>query len=450
MGVMPELNRAGIFSGKVVVLFGTQVFGAAVGIVNGILLARLLGPAAKGDYYLLILVPSTVMVLAQLGLPAAFGFFAARGQTLGIVAKSIVLTAVLSAGAYVIVFAFLPFLRDAFLHGIELDQVLFAFLVLPVALNATFTTAIVMGRQAVRWYAAVNMALPIVTTVLLVAILGGLGPSVIGAVAVNLIASVIQSICFAIGAKRVIAANTEPARVSYRELLGYGLPFYPGGLTGFFSYRVDAYLIAWLIADPSAPLGYYSMAVGLAELVFFFPNAVASLFFPHVAGSPREESDRQVSMVCRVTLLVTGTVAILLVPAASAMIWILLPAFGPSIPPLLMLLPGVVALSAAKVVGQYITGIGRPGVNSYISVGAFVINIVANLVLIPQFGIIGASAASLISYTLSAVLITGMAARFTGTSLIGFWIPRMSDVGFTITTSLDVLRRVRNRPQSLA
>lgn len=442
---MQQSSRAGVFSSRVVVLFGTQVFGAAVGIVNGILIARLLGPAAKGDYYLLVLVPSTVMVLVQLGLPQAFGYYAARGQTHGIVAKALVLTAILGCGALVAVIALLPLLRDAFLHGLEVGQILFAFLALPLALNATFATGIVMGRQAVRWYSAVNTALPIVTTVLLVAVLGGLGPSVNGAIAVYLIGSAIQSVAFTVGARRIAAANDPGQPVSYRELLRYGLPFYPGSLTSFFSYRVDAYLIAWLIPDPSEPLGYYSMAVGLAELVFFFPNAVSVLFFPHVAGSPREESDRQVAMVSRVTLLVTGLVALLLVPAALMMIWLLLPAFGPSIPPLLVLLPGVVALSVAKVVGGYITGIGRPGVNSYISVGSFAVNIIANLILIPLFGIVGAAAASLLSYSFSALLLTAIASRFAGTSVAEFWIVRVSDLRFTIATSVGILRRLRSR-----
>jgi O-antigen/teichoic acid export membrane protein len=45
---MAEPSRAGAFSGRVGVLFGIQVFGAGIGIVNGIFLGRLLGPAAKG------------------------------------------------------------------------------------------------------------------------------------------------------------------------------------------------------------------------------------------------------------------------------------------------------------------------------------------------------------------------------------------------------------------
>lgn len=447
---MQDASRGDTFSGRVMVLFGTQVVGAAVGIINGILLARFLGPAGKGDYYILVLVPATAVVLLQLGLPQAFGFFAARGKTVGIVAKAFVLTTALSLAALVAVVALLPLLRDAFLHGIGPDQILFAFLAFPLALNATFTTGIAMGRQAVRWYAGINMVCPIAWTVLIVVILGGLGPSVNGAIAAYLIVSSIQTAGFAIAAMRVAAVNTEGAPVSYRELFGYGLPFYPGSLAGFFSYRADAYLIAFLVTDASEQLGYYSMAVGLAEMVFFFPRAVSILFFPHVAGAPREESDRQVALVSRVTILVTGAFAVLLIPAAAMMIQLILPAFAPSLLPLVVLLPGVVALSVANVVSGYLTGIGRPGITSSISVISLVVNIVANLILIPSFGIVGAAVASLVSYSLSSLLLTAVAGRESGASVARFWIPRISDVRFAVTTIASLVRRVWRHSRATA
>ena len=444
---MQDTSRTGTFSGRVVVLFATQTFGALVGIFNGILLARLLGPAGKGDYYLLILVPSTAMVLVQLGLPQAISFYTARGRTAGIMAKALVLTVVLSVGSLVAVALLLPLLQDAILHGIDLDLFRVALISIPIAVSATFTTAIILGRQAVRWYAGINMASPIGTALLLV-VLAVLGPSVMGAIAVYLIAISIRAIGLAIGARRVSADNVGAEPVSYRELFRYGLRLYPASLAGFFSYRIDAYLIAWLIVDPSAPLGYYSMAVGLAELVFFFPNAVSILFFPHVAGSPREESDRQVAMVSRVTLLVTGAIALLLIPAAVMMIWIMLPAFGPSHPALPR--PAARRRSPERSEGGRPVHHGnRPArVTSNISVGVFAVNIVANLILIPRFGIVGASAASLISYSLTSLLITAMAARFTRAPLTGFWIPRASDVRFAVTTSVGLVRRVRDRPRS--
>lgn len=442
---MQDSERASTFSGQVLVLFGTQIFAAGVGIINGILLARLLGPAGKGDYYLLTLLPGTAVVLVQLGLPQAFGFFAARGQTLGIVRQSMVLTAILSAATFVGLIVLLPLLQKALLGEIAVPQVLFVFLAFPLALNATFTTGIVTGRQAVRWYAAVNAVYPIATTGLLVIVLGGFGPSINGALAVYLITTAIQSIGLAIGARRAAAANSQATPASNRELLRYGLVYYPASLTSFFSLRVDAYLIAFLTLDAAASLGYYSMAVGLAEMVFIFPKAVWTMFFPHVAGAPREDSDRQVAMVVRVTLLVTSACALLLIPPVAIMIWVVLPAFIPSFPPFLVLLPGVTVLGAAGVLSGYMRGIGSPGIVSAVNMVTLAANVGANLILIPAFGIGGAAAASLFSYSLTALLLTAISARAAGRSLAEFWIIRGSDIRFAVDISMGLLRRALNQ-----
>ena len=114
--VMPDTRRGDAFSGGVAVLFGTYVFGAGIGIINGILLARLLGPAGKGDYYILVLVPTTAMVLLQFGLPQAFNFYSARGQTKRIGIKALVLTAALTIVAVVAMVVLLPLFRESILH----------------------------------------------------------------------------------------------------------------------------------------------------------------------------------------------------------------------------------------------------------------------------------------------------------------------------------------------
>ena len=441
---MPETSRAGLFTGRVATLFGTQVVASGISIVNGILLARLLGPAAKGDYYLLILLPSTVTALTLLGLPQAFGYFAAKGRTQGMVAKAISSAVLLSALGFGLTLALLPALRSSILLDLPTEQIVLAFVALPLGLGAAFSTAIVMGRQAVRWYAAVNLIFPIATTLLLVGILGGLGPSVIGALVVYLIATAIQTVGFTLAARRV-SSSAVATPVSYRELLRYALPFYVANLPVHFSYRIDGYMIAWLITGPSTSLGYYSLSVALAELIFFFPDAVSALFFPHVAGSPREESDRQVGMVSRVTLLISGSVALLMTPAAAVMIWVLLPAFGPALPPLLVLLPGVVALSSSKVVAGYMTGTNRPRLRTIVSYATLAVNVASNLILIPRLGIVGAAASSLVSYSFSALLNTIIAARLTGSRVRDFWIPQRSDIRFIVAAVGSLIRDLRAR-----
>lgn len=59
-------------------LFLTRVTTFGIGVFNAFLFARLVGPAGKGEYYLLILLPSTVNVLVQLGIPGALGFYSAQ------------------------------------------------------------------------------------------------------------------------------------------------------------------------------------------------------------------------------------------------------------------------------------------------------------------------------------------------------------------------------------
>ena len=70
--------------------------------------------------------------------------------------------------------------------------------------------------------------------------------------------------------------------------------------------------------------------------------------------------------------------------------------------------------------------------------------------LIPQFGMVGAAAASLISYTGSALLITGIVARWTGTSLALYWIPRPSDVRLTVGTGVRLVHGPVARLQARA
>ena len=442
---MQETVQARGFSGKVVGLFGGQLFRLVIGVVNGVVLARLLGPAGKGDYALIILIPSTMMVLLQLGLPEAFAYYAARGQTIGIIRKTFALTVLLCSAAFAVLFLILPVLQDAILHGIELPLVLTGLLVLPLALHATFTTGVITGRQGVRWLVGVKVTTALVTLVLLIVILGGLGAAVFGALIVFVLTSSVQAVGMTIGARRVSDATPARKSVSYRQLFSYGLPQYVGTLTTHFSYRIDTYLIAFMLLAPSEPLGFYSMAVTLAEMVFIFPSAVQTIFFPHVAGSSRVDADRQVPQVSRITLLVSMLAAVLVLCGGAALFRFVLPAFADSMAPLLVLLPAVVALSVGNVTAGYVTGIGRPGISSAIGVVAFVVNVVANVLLIPRLGIVGAASASLVSYTVSSLLMTAAAARFAGHRIWLFWIPRPDDVRTVVRVGLALLGRIRDR-----
>jgi O-antigen/teichoic acid export membrane protein len=84
-----------------------------------------------------------------------------------------------------------------------------------------------------------------------------------------------------------------------------------------------------------------------------------------------------------------------------------------------------------------------------VSFSTLAFNVVANLILIPRFGIVGAAAASLVAYSFSALLNTAIAARLTQTRVRDFWIPSADDIRYVAATIADILRRLRHRSHPL-
>jgi Na+-driven multidrug efflux pump len=68
------------------------------------------------------------------------------------------------------------------------------------------------------------------------------------------------------------------------------------------------------------------------------------------------------------------------------------------------LLPGVLLLTIFKVMNMDLAGKGKPWISMYAMLPALIINIVLNIVLIPNFGANGAAIASTISYSVAALL----------------------------------------------
>lgn len=441
---------ARVFGGRVATLFVTQATTAAVGLVNAVVVARLLGPAAKGEYYLALLAPTTLLVLGQLGLPSAYGYFAARGMTRGLVRDATIVALLLAGASAALTIALLPGLRETVLRALPDRDAFLGLLALPLLFLTTFGQNIALGRLVVRPFAVVSIAHVLGATVALVLFIGVLGFGVEGAIVAFLVYSTIPAIGFLVVGYRATADPQGSAgRAAVGDLLRYGLRLYPGSITSFFNYRADVYLISWLLAAPDVPLGLYSLAVGIAEMVFFFPNAVSSVFFPHVAGSRREDVDLQLPVVSRVTILATAGAALALVPVALVLVGAFLPDYTACLPALFILLPGVVALSAAKVQSGYLSGLGHTGITSIIAIVTFALNVACNVVLIPAFGIAGAATASLVSYSASTVLSALACRALSRARLRDLLIPTFADARFLrdriIELIGEILERLRER-----
>ncbi|HEX6655541.1 MAG TPA: polysaccharide biosynthesis C-terminal domain-containing protein [Candidatus Limnocylindria bacterium] len=416
------------FSSQVARIYAARILQFGCTVAVAFFLARLLGPAGRGQYSLLLLLPSTLFALGQLGLPSALTFFAGGGRSVASLT-----TAAAGAGAtlaLVLVVASLvalPALQPVFFASAPLRLLQVATLALPIQLATSFFGSILWGRQLVRPYIRVLAGQSLGWLLAVIVLVGVAGFDVAGALAAYLLVTGLAAAAVVVlvlreRARTVADRESAPAPVRIGALLGYGLRLYPAGVTTFLSYRADLFLLSALRGDAAA-IGLYALAVSLAEITFQVPDSVATLFYPRVAGSEREEADRLAPSIARFTLLVTVLATLLLIPLAWLAVRVVLPGFDGSLLPFLLLLPGTVALGLSKVLSGYISGLGRPEPVGLIAMAALGVNLVVNLLLIPPLGIIGAALASMISYSSHALMTIGLASRLSGARPLAFVTP---------------------------
>jgi O-antigen/teichoic acid export membrane protein len=217
---------------------------------------------------------------------------------------------------------------------------------------------------------------------------------------------------------------------------------YASNLVSFLNYRQDMYLVG-LMAGQSA-LGLYSVAVTLAELVWVLPNAISQILFPKLGAVQRDEAGALTARVSRVTVVVSIISAAVLAAVSYPIVHVVYgEAYASSYVPLLILLPGTVAFSLAKVFSGYFSAMNRLGFASVISTVTMVVNLLSNLVLIPALGIRGAALASAISYTFSCALGVWYVARLVRKPAARFLLPAGDDVRLAFSTARRLVGRSR-------
>jgi len=438
--------RSNPFARRVASVFGAKMVVFGLGLVTTVVVNRLLGPGGKGAYVAVTAVPAMLGAIALFGLPSAINFYSARGASVGrLLRSSILFAALISAVSISVLWLALPVLEKSILSDAPDDLLRVILIALPATIVSGFVGTILYGRHEVKLYTSIMMGQAIVTLVILVLFVGVLRHGVQGAVWGTVTISFLAALAALVAVWRVSARHPDGTPTPGRSLVSYGLRAYPASITGYFNYRADTFIIQAVMVGSTVPLGLYSMAVTMAELIFYIPDSVTTIFLPTIAGSTAAQADERLVRVSRLTMLVTVVCALALIPVAWVGLHLVLPRFNDCFPAFLVLLPGVVSLSLAKVLTSYIGGRGRPGAISVGATVALASNLAANLYLIPRWGIVGASASSLLSYTALAVMMLVVACRLSGLSPFAIVVPGMAEVRVLWSTGMRVLTALVTR-----
>ncbi len=376
-----------------------------VGIAVSVVVARALGPSGKGIYSLIFLVPSLLALVGGLGIDIANVYFGGKKKCgwADLASNSLVSALVLGILLAIAFLVYFLVFHPSFLKDIEPRYMSIAVLVVPFSLLATYFGSILLGQGRIGQYNILQVAPSLLSLVLVPILLlvfkGGVFSLIVAGVSTTLIVAIF-SILLVRGAIKV-AWSFHPRL--FKDSLRFGVQGYLSNVIQFLNYRGNMFIIAYFMSVTF--VGYYSIAVAMAESLWYFPNAVGTIIFARTPGLSADEANRSTPRICRNTFFITILAALALFGLSK---YIIILFFGftflPALKPLWVLLPGIVALTIWKVLANEMAGRGKPLINAIGAGVSLAVNIPLNFWLIPEMGISGAALASTISYTVSAIV----------------------------------------------
>ena len=431
----------------------TQIASYALNFCAGIIIARSLGPAGKGTLSLVVLSHVLLLTVSNLGLAAASSFLIARrGFPLGQVGRHAVAAAVglglITFGLTAIVVNFLP---ASVVSPSQRVYVLLAAGLVPLALPTQFLNGALVGAGQIIWLngltlaqAFINLAgLVLFLLVLRLGLAGGLS-----AWTITVVSTCLLTIAVTFWRARRLShqradGSTRWNRALAAEGIRYGIRAYPAGVVSFLNLRSDQFLLGYLAG--TASVGIYSVAVTVAELLLFFPRALATALMPRITGADSTSAKHMAASACRHTVGGALLSAVVLVPIGLLIPVLFGEAYRPSVVPFFLLLPGLGAYALAPVLSTYFSGqLGRPIVTSLFAGMSLALDVILVWALVPRLGVPGAALASTLAYTVTVVAMVTYFRRLTGVGLREMLAVRMEDLAAYRTAFDPLLRLTRS------
>jgi O-antigen/teichoic acid export membrane protein len=398
-------------------------------LVSSIVLARMLGPEGRGLFALVLLMPELAMRFGLLGFDQANAVYGGLepGRRRALVWQSAAIAAVAGGSitaAGMCLVAFGSQWSQTLVHG-PLWLYLLPMALVPGQMAAEYWGAILRGMNRIFLVNLFDFGARVAGVALILVLVAWLRLGVAGAVWAESLVSVGTVVGIAV-LLRYGGVWGRPVfdRSLWRRTWRFALPAHCSNVLSYLNYRADQFIVAALL--PPEQLGFYAMAVALAERLWIVTGAVANPLLPHLTNS-RGRDPALAAIICRHVVLWTGAACLLLFVLGDVVVRTLYSsAFVPVVAPLRWLLPGILTLTVGKILSAEMQAREKINYTIWAAGLATVVNIVGNLALVPRLGISGAAIASSISYTVLSFVVLQYYLRETGVPAMAL-VPRLSD-----------------------
>lgn len=424
------------------ILLGSKLISLLISICSGVIIARALGPEGKGVLSIAFLVPTLICTFFVFDSGVGIRYYIAKKpDQVGDMVKSSFVCGGLLGITLVLLFylTLIPF-HKLIAQRIPVDILSVSILLVPFMVTSNLFSAVLSGLKRFFTVSVIGLA-DIATYTVLILVLSQISLTTKGVVISKLATSFVIALIFVtvMWKGKLITRLATVDGGLLKDIVKYGLKSYPGTIAQFLSYRFDFFLVAYFLSF--AQVGLYALAVSWSELLFYLPDSMAMALFPAIASSRSiKDSNELTAIMTKAVMIIMFVGSIFIFLFAGKLIPLLYTdKFLNSIYPLFILLPGVIMLSVWKIVLSDLAGRGFPQYKSISSTIGMVSNVVLNIVLIPLYGINGASLATTVSYSLTAILAIYWFTKTTGTTLRQLLFVQLEDL--TLILSKVAIRR---------
>jgi O-antigen/teichoic acid export membrane protein len=411
---------------------GTNLMLSVLGLVSGILIARLLGPQGRGELAAIQTWPGFISLLATLGLPDAVVFFSSqnRSKSSEYLLSAIILF-LLSAIPFVIIgFVLMPVLLAAQSPGII--STTRWYLVIFVILQATQGMLLhpLRGQQAFVPYNLLRImsGTSWLLVVFLAMVLRTATPQWLA------VGYLIMLVATGVPILLVLLKHLPgPYRLNmqlWRPMLIYGLPSAASAIPQSINLRLDQMAMAAFL--PPDRLGYYAVAVVWSGALSPILSSVGTVLFPHVAMETSPDAKTEAlgrgTRLTTMLALIGGMILFIITPFGVNLLYGR--GFSAAIPAALILVVAGGVLNFNGVLEEGLRGLGVPKAILWGECAGIPVTIIALALLLPPFEIVGAAVASLLGYVMTALVLFIQLMRITNRSALYFLQPRSVDFQF--------------------
>jgi O-antigen/teichoic acid export membrane protein len=373
---------------------------AASDLTMAIVVARALGPANRGIYFLALFAAGLIALIGNMGMATAAIVFGANQRVALAQLHGMAIAFSIGVGALgaALLLGLADVWQDSVLGGVDDTMLILVSACIAPLIYAQIVGAQLTGMGHVPAISRLRIALAIAAPLLTVpAVVIGDGEPVwpVAAWATAMIA-------FALAVGRLafkrIGTPARPRAAAIREVLSFSLRGHLGTLAHQGFLRVDVLFVSAYLG--AASVGLYAQASVLAERMSTLGHAVYSSSAARLGSDPPEAAAALAAEIVRVLLVVMVPVALVLALCGHLVMVVLFGAkFGPAATPFAILLPGTVCLTLWYVLSLYtLSTLRRPGLTTLIQGLGFLVAAPLYWVAVRQWGVNGAAVVSTATY----------------------------------------------------